>query len=456
MKSNALSSLRRYFLSARQWYFGTSERALEQAYDAALKIKKIEDDYFGGSKISLDADYGDSVSAYFQAELKKYLGIAKFRLMEFRASNSFVNVSKPGSRPQETTTKILPKESATYSEEYTLDNNQYSSEVAAESKSVAILEKLKFVDSILTKYKAEQAPLAPPENVVGESKLKKYNYVSEIPDGDENSIFRKSGFIPRTIFRTVNKVKQDLDSSPGSEEEAVKKFRRSKTRTKAAVRFLLLLIIVPLLTQQISKTFIFNPLFDYFHASEEQVEISVDSEAGERVLTELGRFKEKIEFQRLIGQLPDLSSKELEEKVKEKAVELAEEYSWVSTEPVKNILSDGLSLGAFAIIVATGRREIATLKSFLDEVVYGLSDSAKAFIIILFTDVFVGFHSPHGWRVIVDGGLRHFGLPENEDFVDMFIATFPVMLDTVFKYWIFRYLNQISPSAVATYKNMNE
>jgi hypothetical protein len=26
----------------------------------------------------------------------------------------------------------------------------------------------------------------------------------------------------------------------------------------------------------------------------------------------------------------------------------------------------------------------------------------------------------------------------------------------VIKYWIFRYLNRISPSAVATYRNMNE
>ena len=88
--------------------------------------------------------------------------------------------------------------------------------------------------------------------------------------------------------------------------------------------------------------------------------------------------------------------------------------------------------------------------------IYGLSDTAKAFLIILFTDVFVGFHSTHGWEVILENGLRHFGLPENRDLIFLFIATFPVLLDTVFKYWIFRYLNQVSPSAVATYHEMNE
>jgi hypothetical protein len=58
--------------------------------------------------------------------------------------------------------------------------------------------------------------------------------------------------------------------------------------------------------------------------------------------------------------------------------------------------------------------------------------------------------------VVMRNVLEHFGLPRNDEFIDMFIATFPVMLDTVFKYWIFRYLNQVSPSAVATYRNMNE
>ena len=96
------------------------------------------------------------------------------------------------------------------------------------------------------------------------------------------------------------------------------------------------------------------------------------------------------------------------------------------------------------------------IKSFLDEIAYGLSDSPKAFLILLLTDIFVRYHSPHGWEIILEGVARHLGLPENRDFNFLFIATFPVILDTVLKYWIFRYLNRISPSSVATYKNMNE
>ena len=58
-----------------------------------------------------------------------------------------------------------------------------------------------------------------------------------------------------------------------------------------------------------------------------------------------------------------------------------------------------------------------------------------------------------------DGGAswqeRALELPAEENFILLFIATFPVVLATIFKYWIFRYLNRVSPSAVATLRGMD-
>jgi hypothetical protein len=142
--------------------------------------------------------------------------------------------------------------------------------------------------------------------------------------------------------------------------------------------------------------------------------------------------------------------------VREKATDIEEDYRTRSADAIKNVFSDIIAAAMFGLLLVTRKREVAALKGFMDEIVYGLSDSAKAFIIILFTDMFVGFHSPHGWEVILEGLSRHLGFAANREFIFLFIATFPVILDTVFKYWIFRYLNRISPSAVATYKNMNE
>jgi NTP pyrophosphatase (non-canonical NTP hydrolase) len=176
----------------------------------------------------------------------------------------------------------------------------------------------------------------------------------------------------------------------------------------------------------------------------------------EEALIELQRFEERIKFENLISNAPPLSSEVLEIKMQEKAQEVAEEFRRESANAIKNVFADVFSVVAFVWLLLISQSSISVLKDFFDHVVYGLSDSAKAFIIILFTDVFVGFHSPHGWEVILEGLSRHWGLPANRDFIFLFIATFPVILDTIFKYWIFRYLNRISPSAVATYHNMNE
>lgn len=125
-------------------------------------------------------------------------------------------------------------------------------------------------------------------------------------------------------------------------------------------------------------------------------------------------------------------------------------------DAISNIFANSLAAIAFITLIIRGKRQLSTVKQFLGEVTYGLSDSAKAFMLILFTDMFVGFHSAYGWEVILKGTLGHFGLPENRQFISLFIATVPVILDAIGKYWIFRYLNRMSPSSVATYREMNE
>lgn len=267
------------------------------------------------------------------------------------------------------------------------------------------------------------------------------------------SAFEKTGAIPRSITKTFEKFKKELD--PTSESEIIEEFRVSRYQTVASIKYLLLLILAPVIINQLSKSVIFSPFIDYFW-NEKRTDIFLNASQEERAFSELQRFEEKIHFEILIGQLPPLSQESIDKEIKNKAIELAQYYSEESIDAIKNFLSDLLGIGAFCYLIIKGGRQVSVLKSFVNELIYGLSDTAKAFLIILFTDIFVGFHSTHGWEVLLENGLRHFGLPENRDFIFLFIASFPVILDTVFKYWIFRYLNQVSPSAVATYRNMNE
>nr|AWI71276.1 envelope membrane protein [Hunteria zeylanica] len=103
-----------------------------------------------------------------------------------------------------------------------------------------------------------------------------------------------------------------------------------------------------------------------------------------------------------------------------------------------------------------GNEELVILNSWAQEFLYNLSDTVKAFSILLLTDLCIGFHSPHGWELMIGSVYKDFGFVQNDQIISGLVSTFPVILDTVFKYWIFRYLNRVSPSLVVIYHSMND
>lgn len=427
-----------FLVRAYQWYLRTSERSLDQAYAEALQIKAIEDEHFNGNKIDFDSTrYSRSVMDYFESDVKKHLKIIRMRLTEFKASRLFLN-----------------DKNETAAREFGIEYPHLS----------LILEKLKFIDEVTGKYKfdeiyTDESKVANNSLTIVEpstNQLKQPNLsIPKLKNQAVTSKTNTTGVLPRSIFNTFTRLQIELD--PKAEQDVVKNFRNTQRRTIISVRFLLLLIIVPILTHQLSKALVVGPIVDrFFDRKSEETAIFLNYEMEEEALEELERFEERIKFNNLLGTSELLSPEQLETEIKTKAREIAEEFRATSSNAIKNVFADILSIVTFTWLLLVSKREIAVLKDFFDHVVYGLSDSAKAFIIILFTDIFVGFHSPHGWEVILDGISRHWGLPANHDFIFLFIATFPVILDTIFKYWIFRYLNRISPSAVATYHNMNE
>nr|YP_009136613.1 chloroplast envelope membrane protein [Viola seoulensis]YP_009584559.1 chloroplast envelope membrane protein [Viola mirabilis]YP_009584641.1 chloroplast envelope membrane protein [Viola phalacrocarpa]YP_009584809.1 chloroplast envelope membrane protein [Viola websteri]YP_009996153.1 envelope membrane protein [Viola philippica]YP_010164406.1 chloroplast envelope membrane protein [Viola japonica]YP_010173678.1 chloroplast envelope membrane protein [Viola prionantha]YP_010239470.1 chloroplas len=102
-----------------------------------------------------------------------------------------------------------------------------------------------------------------------------------------------------------------------------------------------------------------------------------------------------------------------------------------------------------------GNEELIILNSWVQEFLYNLSDTIKAFSILLLTDLCIGFHSPHGWELMIGSVYKDFGFAHNDQIISGLVSTFPVILDTIFKYWIFRYLNRVSPSLVVIYHSMN-
>nr|ANS80834.1 chloroplast envelope protein [Ilex szechwanensis] len=103
-----------------------------------------------------------------------------------------------------------------------------------------------------------------------------------------------------------------------------------------------------------------------------------------------------------------------------------------------------------------GNEELVILNSWAQEFLYNLSDTLKAFSILLLTDLCIGFHSPHGWELMIGSVYKDFGFVHNDQIISGLVSTFPVILDTILKYWIFRDLNRVSPSLVVIYHSMND
>ena len=443
------------FNAGRRWLSSTPERAIDAAYRAAIKIKAIEDDHFDGQIVSANsAEYSESVIKVFRNDVNNYLTTIKARLAEFRISRGLLIFSNP--QPNNSSQSIV---------RYTngFDN----------TRELTVLEKLAFIDAVTYKYKnpeIEDLPVSQtrrltktPSNRIVINKNNPSLALNQTPKDntgkvpDTETITDKTSVLPRSFMRTLGRIRQEIDpKSEDTEEEVVKKFRKSRNKTAISIRFLLILIIVPLLTHQVSKSLFITPLVQKYFANHEQQVLFINQDMEEEAFEELHHYEEKLHFQSMIGLIPPLSKEEEEAEIINKAAELSKEFKGRGVNAIGNVFADFFSLLAFGGIIYFCQREIQVIKSFLDEIAYGLSDSAKAFLIILLTDMFVGYHSPHGWEIILEGIARHLGLPENREFNFLFIATFPVILDTVLKYWIFRYLNRISPSSVATYKNMNE
>ena len=266
------------------------------------------------------------------------------------------------------------------------------------------------------------------------------------------SLSRSPEILPRSLIGVFDRVRRQLD--PEAEASVVAGFRRRRDSTLVSLRILLLMILVPILLQQVSRTYLVSPMVDHL-APMNSFLTYPKPQLEEKAVEKLRVFQAEIEFDALLHDEPLPSREELHTLLTSKAQELKREADKESTQAIKNVLADLCGLIGFVLVCAFGQKDIQVLRGFIDEQVYGLSDSAKAFAIIMFTDIFVGFHSPEGWTVLLQGVAAHFGLPPRESYILLFIATFPVVLATIFKYWIFRYLNRVSPSSVATLRNMN-
>nr|QHN89474.1 chloroplast envelope membrane protein [Melaleuca alternifolia] len=174
------------------------------------------------------------------------------------------------------------------------------------------------------------------------------------------------------------------------------------------------------------------------------------------ILEKFIELEELLLLDEMIKEYPDTHLQTLRIGIHKETIQLIKMHN---EDHIHMILHLSINITSFIIFSGysiLGNEELAILNSWVQEFLYNLSDTIKAFSILLLTDLCIGFHSPHGWELMIGYVYKDFGFVHNDQIISGLVSTFPVILDTIFKYWIFRYLNRVSPSLVVIYHSMND
>ncbi|KAL1119784.1 hypothetical protein V6Z11_D01G125100 [Gossypium hirsutum] len=155
------------------------------------------------------------------------------------------------------------------------------------------------------------------------------------------------------------------------------------------------------------------------------------------ILEQFIEVEELFLLDEMIKEYPETHLQKLRIGIQKETIQLIKLHN---EDHIHTILHFSTNLICFIILSGysiLGNEELLILNSWVQEFLYNLSDTIKAFSILLLTDLYFGF--------------AHY-----DQIISGLVSTFPVILDTIFKYWIFRYLNRVSPSLVVIYHSMND
>nr|QKN19183.1 chloroplast enveloppe membrane protein [Eudorina elegans] len=322
--------------------------------------------------------------------------------------------------------------------------------------------------------------------------------------------YEEIGLFPRSFSRVLDRFLKQLFSDV--DNLVIQEYRFYRYLFLTTIKTIFILFFVPFLVNFAAKNYVVKPITEFFW-NKSHPEIFLNSYQQKRAFAELEKFEEKIYFETLveshshysyepffvqdqgrikysstiIGQPYSSSSvnssnheditrtnvvlgdvvtsqqgvqtrkhKDISKLYQEKTIELATYYNNHSIEAITNFFADLLSLCTLLYLLITLEIQINITKSFLLEVFFGLDDSKKSLLILLITDLLVGYHSSNLWELFFEFLFNHYGIPESQTGIFLLVATLPVLLDVLFKYLIFRHLNRSSPATVATYQAIIE
>nr|YP_009427663.1 chloroplast envelope membrane protein [Woodsia polystichoides]ASU96329.1 chloroplast envelope membrane protein [Woodsia polystichoides] len=266
------------------------------------------------------------------------------------------------------------------------------------------------------------------------------------------SAYESISLVPRSVTRTLSRFRAELTNQSGVLVH--NDFDLAKNQALVSLQFVGCFLLLPLtIPISFKNWFLESWIRGWWNIIQTQVFINPFQE--EKALKQLREVEALLWLDDATEHLADTQLQNYDANAYDETTQLAIMYNELNIQLLLQLITDVIGIVTPAFFFITGRKRLAVSNSRIQESFYSLSDTMKAFSILLLTDLCVGFHSPHGWEIVIGSLSEHFGLIPNKYVISRLVSTFPVILDTVSKYWIFRHLNRTSPSIVATYHTMS-
>ncbi|CAA0821491.1 CemA-like proton extrusion protein-related [Striga hermonthica] len=223
-----------------------------------------------------------------------------------------------------------------------------------------------------------------------------------------------------------------------------------------SAKFLAVLVIVPWALDFLVHDYVMMPFLDRYVKTVPLAAQLLDVRRNQKLemVRSLNLEKARYRLEVEIGKSPPLSDEDLYSELRQKALELRDEWRLENRRAFANIWSDTVFGISLFVLLYFNQSQVALLKFTGYKIVNNMTDTGKAFLIILLTDIFLGYHSESGWQTLLEVLVEHYGFEVDKAAITIFVCLVPVIIDACVKLWLFKYLPRLSPKVSSIFREM--
>ncbi|KAH9305307.1 hypothetical protein KI387_009711, partial [Taxus chinensis] len=261
----------------------------------------------------------------------------------------------------------------------------------------------------------------------GEDDWEKEGFPRDKTSMPDRGMYRNLKDVFFKLFQNPTQLDDDL-----SYEDKVFQFT-----TDTTAKFVALLVLVPWALSFVFHDYVMVPFLNRYVElvpfAAQLLDVRKDQKL--HMVEVLKREKLRLLFEAEIRMAPPPSEEEIWEHMRHKARELREELRMENRKSFANIWSDMVAAIIAFFILIFNQSKVEIMKFTGSRILKGISDTGKTFLLILVTDIFLGYHSESGWHTLIEMLLEHYGLMADESAITVFVCTVPVTMDVCVKFW---------------------